>query len=212
MDGRSEPGAPMAAEVVRQFPVRARRSRLSLAIHVAAILVGCGAVAVFVMNNTGIPIWLALKAHDDRMLCEIVRLQGIRALPHLGWALRSEYPDERSDVVLALTCMEPKSAGVRLLIAALDDADIRVRSGALETLARLGPEGSAAVPKLALLLDDPRSAIRYGAVQALGSIGSEARQVAGKLRKLSHDESDPDFHHLADLALSMVLGDSGKGE
>jgi hypothetical protein len=114
MDGRSEAGALMATEIVRQFPVRARGSRLSLVVRVAAISLGCGAVAVFIINNTGIPIWVAVKAHDDRMLCEIVRLQGSRALPHLGWALRSEYRDERNDVVLALTYMEPKSAGVRL--------------------------------------------------------------------------------------------------
>jgi hypothetical protein len=173
----------------------------------AAILLFVAVLAAVVIGYSGVPFWFALKSRNNRLLSQIVQLQGIRALPQLERAMHSEHAEERRAVVLALSYLEAKrsDAAVGLLIQALEDPNIYVRSAALETLGRLGPTGSEAVPKLGMLLDDPSVAIRLGALQALGSIGPSARQVADKLNRLINDDVDPDVRERAAWAREMVL-------
>jgi len=108
--------------------------------------------------------------------------------------------------VLALGDITPSRGEiVDLLIEALNDPSIYVRSEALSSLGRLGPEASTAVPTLAGLLADPSPTLRLGAIQAIGQVGSAARQTAAALQRLAERDPDRDTRELAAWALGEVL-------
>ncbi len=75
-------------------------------------------------------------------------------------------------------------AAVPQLIAALSDADPRVRAQAGRALARIGPPAKEAVPILTQRLDDPDEDVRQAAARALGQIGPAAADAVPALVSL----------------------------
>jgi HEAT repeat protein len=68
-----------------------------------------------------------------------------------------------------------------------EDKDPNMRYWAAESLGRLGPEASEAVPALAEALKDEDKMVRMGAAYALAEIGPAARQAVPALQQALKD-------------------------
>jgi HEAT repeat protein len=112
--------------------------------------------------------------------------------PALRKALLDKDPMLRVTAVLALTriAREVKDPDhlTRVLIAALDEKDPKVRGAAAATLGLLGPKAVAAVPALAAALRDPLPGMRLWSAVALGQIGPAAKEAIPALLKALEDK------------------------
>ena len=73
------------------------------------------------------------------------------------------------------------NGAVAIMRRALQDEDAEVRMGAANTLQRLCPESTIAVPDLVNRVRDPDSRVRYGVILALEAMGSEAKAAVPSL-------------------------------
>jgi HEAT repeat protein len=102
-------------------------------------------------------------------------------------ALRN--PDEPLGRPAATALLGFGAAAVPALKAALSNASTAIRGGALQVLARLGPDAEAAVPEMLKALGDEEADVRWAAARALGAVGHQVETVAPALAALLADES-----------------------
>jgi HEAT repeat protein len=110
-----------------------------------------------------------------------------------------------------MACSPPSQAadpadGVPRLKQALKSNDEKVRIGAMDALARLGPAAKGAVLDLANLLEDKSPPVRAHAARALRSIGADARDAAPRLAAMAADP-DPNVRRMAIDALHAMHPD-----
>jgi HEAT repeat protein len=141
----------------------------------------------------------------------------VEALPALAERVEAdEAIDGRFGATWAAARMRSHDpAAVRLLIAALADAEGDVRAEAARALAETGPPAAPAVPALAALLTDPDPFAREQAARALGRIGAPAPEAVDGLRRLLRDPLDyvraAGAHALALLGSSAEPADAAAG-
>jgi HEAT repeat protein len=114
---------------------------------------------------------------------EVLFTLGTEALPVLRPGLKAKDAHRRAQAAWALRALrEHAEAAVPDLVAALADADERVRDAAAAALARAGPH---ATPALLQALADPRAAVVSGALAALRQVpGVDAKQLLPRLTPL----------------------------
>ncbi len=124
----------------------------------------------------------SVRAHVAATLCTVAP-QSKAGVNLLAQMLAGETPAERR---LGAQCagLGGSAAGalVPRLVMLLGDADMSVRSAALQALATLGPDAAEACSTLVKLLDEPRFAC--DAADALGRIGPAAHPAMKKLASL----------------------------
>jgi HEAT repeat protein len=94
------------------------------------------------------------------------------------------FHDWHAGVAKILSVVQPNSAKVHELIKTLGSKSARERIRAADTLRKLGPLGSQAVPHLLPLLGDRNETVRASAAQALGMIGVASEEVASNLSSI----------------------------
>ena len=131
----------------------------------------------------------AVRAHAAAAMC-VVSPQSKAGVEVLAKMLSGEIPADRR---LGAQCTALGGSAARALVprlaVILGDADLSVRSAALEALATLGPHAAAACEAMVELLDDPKFVC--DAADAIGRLGPAARPALKPLATLlqSDDKS-----------------------
>ena len=105
---------------------------------------------------------------------------------------------------------KPQSAAqiVTAVIPFLKHSDPEVRIAASQTLQKLGPFASSAVPYLMPLLQDPDSSVRSRVPYALAEIGYGAQAATSQIKLMLRNSNDIDSTVAASWALSYVDRDT----
>lgn len=118
--------------------------------------------------------------------CDEIPVVGLKELP--GIFAKIEKGDQEGGFLLQFLGADDKDA-VPFLTERLAARDPRVRLGAANALAAIGPGASPAIPRLRGALEDEDEAVRAAAVWALGEIGTD-KAVPALVEALSLPDLD----------------------
>lgn len=147
----------------------------------------------------------SLDGEGQSQGCKVEGGLGLETVLALVRTLQDEDEGVRHAVSDALKALDENSSN--MLIQALDDKDVRVRTTALHGIVALGPSPEVYLSALAKKLKDPHGSVRKAAAEALGKLGPAAASQALALGQSLRD-CDPGVRCAAVETLK-VLGDAG---
>jgi HEAT repeat protein len=161
--------------------------------------------------------WLSLLEHPEEeqrrraaeKLLEISAAIGA-VLPALSGVLRSPERAMRARSATAIGDLGAKMLAVipnlrhALRTIVLTDSDEDVRSSALRSLARIGPEAQADVPSLINSLGDDLAYVRISAATGLGELGAKAKTAVPALTSISFHDPSPRVRLEAAVAIWRI--------
>ncbi len=164
-----------------------------------------------------ISAWLSLLDHpqEDQRRRAAEKLLEISAaimavVPALSGVLRNPDTEMRARSATALGELGAKMLAVipnlrqALRTLVLTDSDEAVRSNALRSLARIGPEAQTDVASLISSLGDEFPFVRMSAATGLGELGAKARAAIPALTSLSFHDSSPRVRLEAAVAIWRI--------
>lgn len=96
-------------------------------------------------------------------------------------ALRSDNPGLRQQAADALVAIGPPAVWHLIKVVEDPNASVTTRCIAIESIGRLGPQATDAVPALSNALSDPDRRVCIRAVRAVGQMGPAGKKAAGGL-------------------------------
>lgn len=131
----------------------------------------------------------ANTANDAAVALGVMGTGLSEVLPALIETLKHENQEVRAAAATAIKQIGPKSEHIALLLPALKDPYMKVRSTVVLTFGYMGDAGKPAIPNMIGMLKDENAWVRFHSAAALGRFGAAAKDAVPGLRAALADET-----------------------